>query len=372
MQTAERTVAVAVDQLMKRFGDVPVINGVSFHVASGETLVLLGPSGCGKTTTLRCIAGLENPTAGTIRIGETVVAGDGALIPAHKRRVGMVFQSYALWPHMSVTENIAFSAQRQAALSSKQARARAAGMLDRFGLKRLGERKPGELSGGQQQRVALARALAGDPRVLLMDEPLSALDPQLREELRLQLREAVAESQLACVYVTHDQEEALAMADTVCLMDAGRIVEWGPPKDVFEAPRTLFAAQFLGARNLLPIRVGSREDDHRWTGNVDGTSDGRLSFRTVPGVEVNEGREATAVWRPSAARVSMIRSDGAANSLPAEVVAVLYLGTQSEVALRVFGSNTVVARTRLQLKKGDTCWLELDEVDLLAYPKANA
>jgi ABC-type Fe3+/spermidine/putrescine transport system ATPase subunit len=199
-----------------------------------------------------------------------------------------------------------------------------------------------------------------------MDEPLSALDPQLREELRLQLREAVAASELACVYVTHDQEEALAMADVVALMNVGEIVEWGPPAEVFERPRTQFAARFLGARNSITVAVNTVEGQAA-SGTVSGTSQ-RATFTVVPGVAVGTGSDVNVVWRPSAAHIAASSIASAANCWPGEVVGVLYLGSYREIAVRLFDRYTVVARTRTQMAKGDTCWLELEQGDALGYP----
>ncbi len=246
------TVGVSIRGLVKRYGDAVAVDEISLDVAPGEFVTLLGPSGCGKTTTLRSIAGLEQPNAGTITIGDQTVFGDGHDVPVHRRRLGMVFQSYAVWPHMTVAENVRFPLRMLKEPRSKH-RAIVAETLERVGLADFAKRYPGELSGGQQQRVALARALACNPAVILYDEPLSNLDAALREQMRFELRSLHRRLGTTAIYVTHDQQEALVLSDRICLMNRGKVVQVGAPSEVYESPRDSFASDFLGAANLWPV-----------------------------------------------------------------------------------------------------------------------
>ncbi|WP_435202361.1 ABC transporter ATP-binding protein [Janibacter sp. GS2] len=239
--------------LTKRFGNSAAVDDLHLDVASGEAVVLLGPSGCGKTTTLRMIAGFERPSAGTISIGDSVVAGEGTFVPPEKRRVGMVFQSYALWPHMTVADNVAFGlTTRRPRPGKDELRAKAEDAMEMVQLPGLGARYPHELSGGQQQRVSLARALVTRPGVLLLDEPLSNLDSRLREDMRRHIRGLQQELGITMVYITHDRTEALGLADRVVSLRAGRIQQVAPPADIYSRPTSGFVARALGPANLLP------------------------------------------------------------------------------------------------------------------------
>jgi iron(III) transport system ATP-binding protein len=235
---------------------VKAIDDISFVVPLGKLFTLLGPSGCGKTTTLRCIAGLESPSSGEIKIGDQVVFDDkrGSAVPPNKRNIGMVFQSYAIWPHMTVFQNVYYPLKSKG-FGRAEARERARGALEKVGLLDLEDRPAPKLSGGQQQRVALARALAGNPQVLLLDEPLSNLDAKLREEMRVGIRKLQKQIQITSLYVTHDQIEALAISDEIAVMDAGKIVEIGKPQDIYLHPKTRFAANFIGMTNIIPGRL---------------------------------------------------------------------------------------------------------------------
>jgi spermidine/putrescine transport system ATP-binding protein len=237
---------VRLEQLTKRFDEVAAVDDLSLEIERGSFFALLGPSGCGKTTTLRMIGGFEEPTAGTIFLGAEDVTG----LPPYKRDVNTVFQSYALFPHLSITENVAFGLRRRG-IKGEQLRGRVETMLDLVQLEGLGGRKPRQLSGGQQQRVALARALVTNPQVLLLDEPLGALDLKLRKEMQLFLKALQHELGVTFVHVTHDQEEAMTMADQIAVMRAGKIEQLGTPTELYERPRTAFVAGFLGVSNLL-------------------------------------------------------------------------------------------------------------------------
>jgi ABC-type Fe3+/spermidine/putrescine transport system ATPase subunit len=246
---------IRISDLTKRFGDHVAVDGVSLEVAEGHTLALLGPSGCGKTTILRCIAGLETPEKGSIDIAGTVVFDKGArinLMP-EQRELGIVFQSYAVWPHMSVGDNVGFPLKVRG-VANAQRQDRVARILDLVGLGTSKDKPATELSGGQQQRVALARALIHEPRLVLFDEPMSNLDAQLREQVRLELQVLQARLGFTAIYVTHDQAEAFALAETVVVMNRGRIETVGPPRQVFHRPATPFVARFLGF-NVLQGRV---------------------------------------------------------------------------------------------------------------------
>ncbi|MDX6535180.1 MAG: spermidine/putrescine transport system ATP-binding protein [Gaiellales bacterium] len=237
---------VRLERVTKRFGDVTAVDDLSLSFERGGFVALLGPSGCGKTTTLRMIGGFEEPTAGTVFLGEQDVTG----LPPYKREVNTVFQNYALFPHMNIHDNIAFGIRQRGASKHEVAR-QVPEMLDLVQLTGFERRKPTQLSGGQAQRVALARALINKPRVLLLDEPLGALDLKLRKQMQIELKRIQTEVNITFIHVTHDQEEAMTMADRIAVMNQGRIEQLGPPVELYEQPRTAFVAGFLGVSNLL-------------------------------------------------------------------------------------------------------------------------
>ncbi|MFM8155305.1 MAG: ABC transporter ATP-binding protein [Actinomycetes bacterium] len=248
MNSAVRKVEdLRLENLTKRFGDTAAVDDLTLTIPAGSFFALLGASGCGKTTTLRMVAGLEDPTAGTIRIGDA----DVTRMPPHKRPVNTVFQSYALFPHLDIFENVAFGLRRR---GIKDVNAPVMAMLELVELAPLARRKPAQLSGGQQQRVAVARALINQPEVLLLDEPLGALDLKLRRQMQIELKRIQTEVGTTFVHVTHDQEEAMTMADTVAVMNKGRIEQMGHPAEIYESPRTVFVANFLGQANLIEGR----------------------------------------------------------------------------------------------------------------------
>jgi spermidine/putrescine ABC transporter ATP-binding subunit len=244
--------SVQIENVTKRFGEVTAVDGVSLDIRRGELFALLGPSGCGKTTLLRLIGGLEEPDQGTIRIhGE-----DMTRVPPHRRPVNMVFQHYALFPHLTVEENVAFGLPYKQIPKPERA-ARVGKALELVRLTGLGKRRPDQLSGGQRQRVALARALVLEPEVLLLDEPLAALDPNLRKEVQVELKHLQRRLGITFVFVTHDREEALALSDRIAVMSHGRVEQAGTPVEVFESPATEFVARFLGASNFFTAEVAS-------------------------------------------------------------------------------------------------------------------
>ena len=248
--------SVVFENVRKNFGAFTAIPDLSLAINPGELVTLLGPSGCGKTTTLRMLAGLEPPTAGRIIIG----GKDVTMLPANERDVSMVFQSYALFPHMNALDNVAYGLE-SSGLKKKEARERAEQGLELVGLGGFGQRLPAELSGGQQQRVAVARALALEPQVLLLDEPLSNLDARLRRRVRTEIRELQQRLGFTAVYVTHDQDEALAVSDRVVIMKDGEIAQAGSPRELYESPASAFIADFMGEANVVDCEVLSSEND---------------------------------------------------------------------------------------------------------------
>jgi spermidine/putrescine transport system ATP-binding protein len=251
---AARPADISLVDVTKRFDDVVAVDSLSLEIESGSFFALLGPSGCGKTTTLRMIGGFEEPTEGHILLGDREVSG----LPAYKRDVNTVFQSYALFPHLSVFENVAFGLRRRS-VRGETLSGRVKEMLRIVGLEGMERRKPRQLSGGQQQRVALARALVNRPQVLLLDEPLGALDLKLRKQMQLELKGIQHDIGITFVHVTHDQEEAMTMADRIAVMNSGRIEQLGTPTELYETPATAFVAGFLGVSNLIPGTVSGSD-----------------------------------------------------------------------------------------------------------------
>ncbi len=276
MSIKGQAAAVRFDGVSKHYGPVVAVNRISFEVQAGDLVTLLGPSGCGKTTTLRLIAGLEMPTSGSVFIG----GDDVSRLPASARDVSMVFQSYALFPHMTVFENVSYGLS-VSGVAKAETRDRAEEGLKLVGLSGYGERLPSELSGGQQQRVAVARALVLEPTVLLFDEPLSNLDAKLRRRVREEIRELQQSLGLTTVYVTHDQEEALAVSDRIIVMRNAEIAQEGVPNELYEAPRDTFVADFIGDANVIDAELVQRDGDYA-TVRVGGHVDLRLPHRDLP------------------------------------------------------------------------------------------
>jgi spermidine/putrescine transport system ATP-binding protein len=308
--------------VVKRFDDVVAVDGISLEIPSGSFFALLGPSGCGKTTTLRMLGGFEEPDAGSIYLGERDVVG----LPPYKRDVNTVFQSYALFPHLSIFENVAFGLRRKG-VDGTQVRGRVVEMLRLVGLEGVGSRRPRQLSGGQQQRVALARALVNRPQVLLLDEPLGALDLKLRKQMQLELKVIQHDLGLTFVHVTHDQEEAMTMADAIAVMNGGRIEQLGPPTELYERPATAFVAGFLGVSNLLP-------------GVVEGPDVVRLDSGGLVRARVDgrSGRVAAGV-RPEKLTIG---AGGGTNELAGTVAESAYIGVATQVVVRTAAGTVQV------------------------------
>lgn len=250
---------IKVENLLKKFGTMVAVNRISLDIEKGEMLTLLGPSGCGKTTTLRCIAGLEKPDGGDILIDGRPMFSKG-FVPPSQREIGMVFQNYAVWPHLRVFHNIAYGLKLQK-LPKSAIKERVTEALESVGLTGLGRRYPGQLSGGQQQRVALARALVRNPKVLLLDEPLSNLDAKLREKMRFEIKSLVRRMHMTAVYVTHDQAEAMVISDRIAVMETGNIVQVGVPEDIYKKPANRFVADFIGTTNFIPGQIAEVPKD---------------------------------------------------------------------------------------------------------------
>ncbi len=315
---------VRLEHVTKRFDDVVAVDDLSLEIERGSFFALLGPSGCGKTTTLRMIGGFEEPTEGTIYLGDEPVTGR----PPYKRDVNTVFQSYALFPHLSIFENVAFGLRRRG-VGKRDVRGRVESILGLVGLEGLGKRKPRQLSGGQQQRVALARALVNKPRLLLLDEPLGALDLKLRKQMQLELKAIQNDVAITFIHVTHDQEEAMTMADRIAIMNAGRIEQLGTPTDLYERPQTAFVASFLGISNLLP-------------GTVSGPGAVRLDDGTdvrVPEAALNgrTGKVAVGV-RPEKIRLGHAEE----NKLTGRLLETAYVGVATQYVLETRAGNISV------------------------------
>jgi spermidine/putrescine ABC transporter ATP-binding subunit len=318
---------MALDGVTKRFGTVLAVDTVSLDLAEGEFFALLGPSGCGKTTLLRILAGFEAPDAGRVLLDGADITG----LRANRRPVNLMFQSYALFPHMTVRANIAYGLEMER-LPKPEIERRTADIMEMAELGDLAQRRPGQLSGGQRQRVALARALVKRPRVLLLDEPLAALDKKLREQMQIELKRLQHELGLTFVVVTHDQEEALVMADRLALMDGGRIVQTGSPRDLYERPASRFAAEFVGVSNFFEGRTAE--------GGLATTEHGllRAEGTAAPGVP------AAIAVRPE--RISLAEAlPGGTNGVRGQVAAIAYHGNDLNLHIAVPGAaRAVIAR----------------------------
>ncbi len=357
--------AVSLRNVAKRFGDFTAVEPLSLDIPQGSFLTLLGPSGCGKTTTLRMIAGLLDPSAGDIEIKGRRVND----VPIHKRNLGIVFQNYALFPHMTIRQNVGFGLRYRDAPKDEIA-SRVGAALDLVQLPQVADRYPAQLSGGQQQRIALARAVVTEPDVLLLDEPLSALDANLREDMRVELKRIQTTLGITTVFVTHDQGEALAMSDRIVVMSAGRVEQVGAPQAVYNAPASEFVAQFLGASNIVPARVGAVSGDEvRIT--LDGF--GPLDMPRDRAAGAAEGDRVKLVVR---AERLLLRPEGAAApvagtaSVPASVETVDYQGQAVRYFVRA-GDRQFQALNMIDERPfaaGETVSLHLRGRDCVALP----
>ena len=341
--------AVELRNLTKHFGDGAAVDDVSLRIDHGSLVCLLGPSGCGKTTTLRLMAGFIEPSAGEILVGNRVVSSPGSALPPERRNMSMIFQSYALWPHMTVAENIVYGLKLRKVdrdTISKKLKA----ILATMRLEKFVDRYPGELSGGQQQRVALARALIVEPETLLLDEPLSNLDANLREEMRFEIRRLHDTYRYTTVYVTHDQVEAMTTADVIAVMNAGKIEQSGTPEEIYHQPRSEFVARFIGSSNVVKGR------------NVD---ERHIEFGGRPlrcsGPKLSAGGESAVSIRQHDIRIFAAKPESGDNLLPARVVRNVFLGGSRDYLVEVANGAQlrVVTSAAENVPQGSTVWLHL-------------
>jgi len=318
--------AIEMRDVVKRFGDVAAVDHVSMQIRDGEFFSMLGPSGCGKTTSLRMIAGFEYPTSGEICLNGQPIGNT----PAFQRSVNTVFQSYALFPHMTVAENVAFGLEMKKVPKDEIGK-RVAEALDMVRLSSYGERKPRQMSGGQQQRVALARALVNRPDVLLLDEPLGALDLKLRKDMQIELKGLQEQVGITFIYVTHDQEEALTMSDRIAVMSGGKVLQIGSPTEIYERPSCRFVADFIGESNFVEGRVSAIEPNSVTITTTDG-----LVLRGQASQTLRRDQEAFVSVRPEKAHLSVqAPSDTPANIFPVSVERVSYIGSDTRILVRL-------------------------------------
>ena len=321
---------VRLSGIYKQFDGVVAVDNIDLDIPEGRLVTLLGPSGCGKTTSLRMIAGLEHPTRGTIHIGGETVFDLNTDVPPERRQIGMVFQSYAVWPHMTVFENVAYPL-RIRRLRKTEIRNRTTSALELVHLDGLAKRYPAQLSGGQQQRIALARALVYEPRILLLDEPLSNLDAKLRDEMRVEIRDLQRRIGITTVFVTHDQEEAIVLSDLIAVMNDGRIEQVGAPKEVFDSPASRFVAEFIGWRNFIEGHVLDR-------GQIE------MVGRAIPCVVPDEylpGDKVVMTVRPERLRFVAPESNNV-GSMPGHIISNVYMGPYTAYDVCVGGVTLVV------------------------------
>ncbi|MGD9042136.1 MAG: ABC transporter ATP-binding protein [Desulfobacterales bacterium] len=314
---------IEIQNLFKRFKDVVAINRIQLEVNKGEMLTLLGPSGCGKTTTLRCIAGLEKPEEGDIIIDGQPMLSQG-FVPSSKRGIGMVFQNYAVWPHMKVFSNIVYGLKIKK-IPKPKIREQAKQVLELVGLAGLEDRYPAQLSGGQQQRVALARALVTNPKVLLLDEPLSNLDAKLREELRFEIKSLVRRMGITAVYVTHDQAEAMVISDRIAVMDSGNVVQIGNPQEIYKKPANRFVADFIGTMNFMSGEIVEVLEDRNAVSVRTEFSD-KMVCMSPDSTAATPGKAVYASIRPEDVQVSAESPQATENVFKGKIVHKAYLG----------------------------------------------
>ncbi|MFZ0130495.1 MAG: ABC transporter ATP-binding protein [Candidatus Dormiibacterota bacterium] len=352
---------VEIKGAVKHFGRARGLTGVDLEIQPGRFLVLLGPSGSGKTTLARCLAGVERLDGGVIRIGDRIVSDGKRHLPPERRDLAMVFQDYALWPHLTVRGNVSYALRRRH-ITGTESRRRVVDALDQVGLARLVDRYPYQLSGGEQQRVALARAVVARPGLLLFDEPLSNLDADLRERLRVQVATIARDSGATVVYITHDQSEAFALADEVAVLDGGQLVQLGPPEQIYRSPANLFVARFTGSAGEFPGRVVGAEASHVSIQIEDGST-----LRARPGGTLMTGARVRVLVRPAATRV-LVATSSTDVTLSGKVVDVAYRGRGYDHVVACAGGTLSSVFDHNRWPRGDELTIQLDPDGCVAYP----
>ena len=344
---------VSLKGLTRRYGDVAAVKDLSLEVKPGELVALLGPSGCGKTTTLRLVAGFLAPEAGEIWVGDRCLSSSATVVPPERRRMAMIFQSYALWPHMTVAQNVGYGLRFKRGLAGTERDRKVAEMLRVVQLAGYEARYPGELSGGQQQRVAVARALVVEPEILLLDEPLSNLDANLREEMRFEIRRLHEAFGITTLYVTHDQAEAMVISDRIAVLDRGRVAQVGTADEVFLRPRTRFVAEFIGKTNLVEgVAVAA-----------DTIAVGSLRLRVASTGLVSGARVAVSIRPHDIALASPGNGATGANALRGTVQRASFLGDSVDCQVRVAESDVVLrvaAPAAHRVRPGEAVGLSID------------
>ncbi|WP_417725688.1 ABC transporter ATP-binding protein [Salipiger sp.] len=356
-----------IDSLTKKFGAFTALSDIDLTVGKGEVIALLGPSGCGKTTLLRCIAGLETPTSGRITVGDEALFADGVSVPPYRRNIAMVFQSYALWPHMTVWENVSYGLHVQK-IAKAVIKERVGDVLRLLGLSHLSDRYPSELSGGQQQRVAVARALALQADVVLFDEPLSNLDLRLREEVRAELRRVLKQLGQTAVYVTHDIGEAVVVADRIVMMSAGNIAQVGTPQQIYHAPRNRYVADFVGNTNIVSARV------QNGLGGVRLVVNDRMSFDAGQAEgQVPAGAETVPIMiRPEYVEIGTHETDP---GIPARIGEVSFVGQVTAASIELDDMTLraiALSRPNVRLEPDATCRIRIADRNIVILPDAQA
>jgi len=357
-------VSIKIRGLVKRFGDLVALDHLNLEIAAGELFFLLGPSGCGKTTLLRSLAGFHIPEEGTVEFDGMEVTH----LPPHKRETAMMFQSYALWPHLNVFKNVAFGLEERK-IKKTEIKKRVAEVLDMVKMSGLGTRKINQLSGGQQQRVALARALVVRPRCLMLDEPLSNLDAKLRIEMRTEIRRICKDFGLTAIYVTHDQKEALSIADRMAILDSGQLAQIGTPEEIYQTPHTTLVASFIGETNFIPGRIAERNSD----GYSISTSLGRFTGRVSRADWKPEHRsEVVLSIRPEC--LSLTTKNGGANAIAGSLEQSVYLGEIAQYTLNAEGGDEVIRISELNPRRivrdtEQTLFASADPEDIVILPK---
>lgn len=346
--------------LVKKYENFVAVSDVDITIEAGSVCTLLGPSGCGKTTTLRCVAGLEDADAGSITLdGKRLTApAEGVFTPAERRGLGMVFQSYALWPHKSVYDNLALGL-RIAGKPRGEIDDKVAEVLEIVGMAGAGKRFPTQMSGGQQQRVAVARALALEPKCLLFDEPLSNLDVLLRDRMRFEIRELLLKQKITAVYVTHDQTEAMVISDQICVMNQGRVIDQGTPRELYDRPSSRFVAEFFGRTNLLPLDRAASDPARNLVAASGGVM---LPSRDAARLPEMSG-DVSIAMRPEAIRIV---EPGTEASFEGKVLSCAHLGPNTDVELELAGHRlTALVAGRFKIEPGARVGLSIDADDVM-------